>query len=92
MPLPAAWWTTRFWPFVPGFLRHACSTRVEEMGWLLDARRGATRVEESTLSIRAARYSANPHLTTVIEGGSGGANTAETGARVKAVPEMRVEM
>jgi len=45
--------------------------------------------EQKTEEARAARYSANPQLTTVIEGG--GAGNSETGARVKAVPEMRVE-
>merc|ERR1719502_2607402 len=58
----------------------------------------ATRVEllrffseQKTEAARAARYSANPQLTTVIEGGGTGSGTAETGARAKVVPEMRVE-
>ena len=43
--------------------------------------------EQKTEMAKASRYSSNPQLTTVIEGG----NTAGT-AQVKAVPEMRVEM
>jgi hypothetical protein len=46
--------------------------------------------EQKTEMARAARYSTNPHLTTVIEGSSGSSATAS--AQVKAVPEMRVEM
>ena len=44
--------------------------------------------EQKTEMAKASRYSSNPQLTTVIEGG----NTSTGTAQVKAVPEMRVEM
>merc|ERR1711998_754388 len=50
--------------------------------------------EQKTEMAKANRYSSNPQLTTVIEGGgtaAGGAAAIGT-AQIKAVPEMRVEM
>ena len=49
--------------------------------------------EQKTEMARAARYSTNPQLTTVIEGSSAASGSSATAsAQVKAVPEMRVEM
>merc|ERR1719247_2079474 len=44
--------------------------------------------EQKTAVEHSRRYAANPHLTTVIEGGGAAAGAAQ----VKPVPEMRVEM
>ncbi len=48
--------------------------------------------EQKTEMARASRYSSNPQLTTVIEGGGATGTAAASSAQIKAVPEMRVEM